>query len=102
MISREALHDLAQRAKDRRHVVNGMPFQVRESAMVNVGCVLVHDVVQNNALARSVDAHLMSRFPARGRVLVHRLFVGKPGCRNFDIILLLHDFAMADSDQRIM
>ncbi len=70
MIGREALHDLSRRAKERRHTVDGMPFQVKESAVVNVGRVLVHDAVQNDALARSVGAHLVSRVPARGRILV--------------------------------
>jgi hypothetical protein len=69
--------------------------------MANVSCVLVHDAVQNDALAKSVSTHLVSRVPTRGRVLVHRLLVGKPGCRDFDAILLPHDFAAADSDQRI-
>ncbi len=40
----------------------------------------------------------MSRVPTRGRILVCRLFVGKPGCRDFDAILLLHDFVVADFD----
>jgi hypothetical protein len=53
---------------------------------------------QNDALARSVGAHLVSRVPTRGRILVCRLFVGKPGCRDFDAILLLHDFVVADFD----
>jgi hypothetical protein len=66
--------------------------------MANVGRVLVHDAVQNDALARSIGAHLVSRVLARGRILVRRFFVGKPGCRGFDAILLPHDFAMADSD----
>ncbi len=57
MISREALHDLAQRAKERRHAVNGMPFQVRESAMANVSRVLVHDVVQITRLPE-VSTHI--------------------------------------------
>jgi len=43
----------------------------------------------------------VSRVPARGRVLVRRLLANKPGCRGFDTILLLHDFAAANSDQRI-
>ncbi len=69
--------------------------------MANVDRVLVHDAVQNDALARSIDAHLGSRIPARGRVLVRRLLVGKPSCRDFNTILLSHDFAAADSDQCI-
>jgi len=60
-----------------------------------------HDAVQNDALARSVGAHLVSRVPARGRVLVRRLLAGKPGYRDLDAILLPHDFATADFDQRI-
>jgi len=102
VIGREALHDLAQRAKERRHAVNGMPFQVKESAVANVGRVLVHDAVQNDALAKSVSAHLVSRVPTRGRVLVCRLLAGKPGCCGLDAILLSHDFAAADFDQRIL
>ncbi|CAK9195464.1 unnamed protein product [Sphagnum troendelagicum] len=43
----------------------------------------------------------MSRVLARGRVLVRRLLAGKPSCRGFDAILLPHDFAATDSDQRI-
>ncbi|CAK9220108.1 unnamed protein product [Sphagnum troendelagicum] len=78
-----------------------MPFQVRESAVANVGRVLVHDVVQNNTLAKSVDAHLVSRVLARGRILVHRLLAGKLGCHDFNAILLPHDFVTADSDQHI-
>jgi len=69
--------------------------------VANVGRILVHDVVQNDALARSIGAHLMSRVSARGRVLVCRLLASKPGCRGFDAILLPHDFAAADFDQRI-
>jgi hypothetical protein len=69
--------------------------------VANVGRVLVHDAVQNDALARNVGAHLMSRVPARGRVLVRRLFARKPGCRGLDAILLPHDFAAADFNQRI-
>jgi hypothetical protein len=69
--------------------------------MANVGRVLVHDVVQNDALARNVGAHLVSRVPARGRILVRQLLAGKPSYRDFDAILMLHDFAAADSDQCI-
>jgi len=101
VIGLKALHDLARRAKERRHAVDGMPFQVRESTVANVDRVLIHDVVQNDALARSVGAHLVSRVPAHGRVLVHRLLAGKPGYRGFDVILLSHDFAAADFDQCI-
>ncbi len=57
VIGREALHDLVWRAKECQHAVDGVPFQVRESAVANVGRVLVHDVVQNNLLARSVSWH---------------------------------------------
>jgi hypothetical protein len=92
---------MARHAKDRQHAVNGMPFQVRESAVANVGCVLVHDAVQNDVLATSVDAHLVSQVPARGRVLVRWLLVGKPSYLDFDAILLPHDFAVADFDQCI-
>jgi hypothetical protein len=53
-------------------------------------------------LARSVGAHLVSQVPAHGRVLVRRLFAGKPGCCDFNAILLPHDFAPANSDQRIL
>jgi hypothetical protein len=102
VIGPEVLHDLARCAKEHRHVFDGMPFQVRESAVANVGRVLVHDVVQNDALVRNVGAHLVSRVLARGRVLVRRLFAGKPGCRGFDAILLLHDFIAADSAQCIL
>ncbi len=98
MIGRKALHDLARRAKEHRHVVDGMPFQVRENTVVNVGCVLVHDAVQNDALAKSVDAHLVSQVPVRGRVLVRQLFAGKLDYHSFDAILLPHDFAVADFD----
>ncbi len=101
MIGCEALHDLARRAKERQHTVNGMPFQVRESAVANVNRVLVHDAVQNDALAKSIGAHLVSRVPASGQILVCRLLAGKPSYRSFDAILLSHDFAAADSDQRI-
>jgi len=101
VISCEALHDLVRHAKERRHAINGMPFQVKESAVANVGRVLVHDTVQNDALARSVGAHLVSRVPARGRVLVRRLLASKLGCHGFDAILLPHDFAAVDFDQRI-
>ncbi len=69
--------------------------------MANVGRVLVHDAVQNDAHARSVGAHLVSRVPARGRVLVRQLLAGKPGCCGFDAILLPHDFATVDFDQCI-
>jgi len=79
-----------------------MPFQVKESAAANVGRILVHDAVQNDALAKSVGAHLVSRVPARGRVLVCRLLAGKPNCHGFDAILLPHDFAAADFDRRIL
>ncbi|CAM6027526.1 unnamed protein product [Sphagnum balticum] len=78
-----------------------MPFQVRESVVANVGRLLVHDAVQNDTLARSVGAHLVSRVQARGGVLVRRFLVGKPGCYGFDAILLPHDFVIVDSDQRI-
>jgi hypothetical protein len=40
--------------------------------MANVSRVLVHDAVQNDELARSIGAHLVSRVLAHGRVLVHR------------------------------
>jgi hypothetical protein len=60
VIGREAFHDLARHAKERPHAVDGMLFQVRESAVANVGCVLVHDAIQNDALARSIGAHLVS------------------------------------------
>jgi hypothetical protein len=69
--------------------------------VANVGHVLVHDAVQNDVLARSINAHLVNRVPTRGRVLVRRLLVGKPNCHGFDTILLSHDFAAADFDQRI-
>ncbi|CAK9259039.1 unnamed protein product [Sphagnum jensenii] len=69
--------------------------------MANVGHVVVHDVVQNDVLARSIGAHVVSRVSARGRVLVRRLLAGKPGCRDFDAILLTHDFVAANSDQHI-
>jgi hypothetical protein len=98
VIRYEALHDLARRAKERRHTVDGMPFQVTESAMANVDRVLVHDAVQNDALARSISAHFVSRVPTRGRVLVQRLLASKHNCRGFDAILLPHDFAATDSD----
>ncbi len=32
---------------------------------------------------------------------MRRLLAGKPSCRGFDAILLPHDFAATDSDQRI-
>ncbi len=101
VIGCEALHNLARCTKERRHAVDGMPFQVRESVVANIGCVLVHDAVQNDALARSIGAHLVNRVLARGRVLVRRLLAGKPDCRGFDAIQLPHDFVAMDSDQRI-
>jgi len=101
VIGREALHDLARRVKERRHAVDGMSFQVRESAMANVGRIVVHDVVQNDVRARSVGAHVVSRVPAHGRVLVRQLLAGKPGCRGFDAILLTHDLVATNSDQHI-
>ncbi|CAN5972938.1 unnamed protein product [Sphagnum jensenii] len=78
-----------------------MPFQVKESVVANVGRVLVHDAVQNDALGRSVGAHFVSQVPARGRVLLCRLLAGKPGCHGFDAILLSHDFVAPDFDHRI-
>jgi len=75
-----------------------MPFQVRESAVANGSRVLVYDAIQNDTLARSVGAHFVSRFPARGRILVRRLLAGELGCRDFDAVLLPHDFVAADSD----
>jgi len=78
-----------------------MPFQVRENAVANDGHLLVHDVVQNDVLAKSVGVHLVSRVPARGQVLMHRLLAGKPDCRDFDAILLPHDFVVTDSNQCI-
>jgi len=101
VIGREAFHDLARRAKERQHAVDAVPFRVRENAVANVSRVLVHDVVQNDALARKVSAHLVSRVPAHGRVLVRRLLARKPGSCGYDIILLPHDFAAMDSDQGI-
>jgi len=101
VISYEAFHDLEQRAKERRHTVNGMPFQVKENAMANVGRILVHDAIQNNALARSVGAHLVSRVPTHGQALVCQLLASNPSWRAFDAILLPHDFAAMDSSQCI-
>ncbi len=92
---------MAQRMKERQHTVDGMPFQVRESVVANVDRVLVHDAIQNDTLAKSVGTHLVNRVPTHGRILVRRLLAGKPGCCDFDAILLSHDFAAANSDQCI-
>lgn len=62
----EALHDLPWRAKERRHVVDGLLLQISENVVTYVVLLLVHDVVQNNALASSVGAHLVRQVLARG------------------------------------
>ncbi len=54
----EAFHDLARRAKECRHVVDGMPFQVKESVVANVGSVLVHDDVKTTRLLEAL-AHIL-------------------------------------------
>ncbi len=58
VIGHEALHDLARRAKECQHVVDGMPFQVKESVVANVGRVLVHDVVKTTRLLEAL-AHIL-------------------------------------------
>jgi hypothetical protein len=75
---------------------------IRKSAVAaDIGLEPLHNEVESNALVARVGVHLVGRVPARWRIRVSRLFACETGRRGYDAILLTHNLAAADFDQRL-